>query len=197
MPQARAAREKERSRHIILGAAISKLKDQVAYSGTTSRALQSIREYLLDAAASSVSEALNLKKETIASLLDFSTGDTARMRVVARSTKERKLGEVYEVGKLVSWTAISNGKIAIVDDINNDSRFEKFGDRPYRAIAALPVTHNNRAYGALSFTSEVPYAFFGRSDEITIKAHPYLALLALTYDKKDLSCLCNYDATNI
>jgi putative methionine-R-sulfoxide reductase with GAF domain len=103
----------------------------------------------------------------------------------------------YPSDRLLGWDAIRNGRIALVDDIRNDLRWQVVRERSYRTVIAVPLTKGGRAYGAISLDSEVAYAFAGRTAEIAIQLQPYIALLVLTYPADAVSTECAFDATHV
>ncbi len=160
--------------------------------------LRSARESILTALGHSVEELLGLSDNdrVAVSLLDFSTGNMDTMRVVARSNKDRPVGAVYAVSKLVAWEAIRTGAVCVQDDVRRNPRWDSIGERRYRSVISIPITLNDRAFGAVSLDSEKAYAFYGRGKEIALQIAPYVGVLALTYGPNGVSCDCKYDPTH-
>lgn len=175
---------------------LRKLRTQLLPGEMEADKVKEIRAAILAGAAMSVETMLSSDNHAVvASLLDFSCDDDNKMVVVARSSMERPDGKLHDREGLVAWRAIKHGRFEVVDDISVDPRFERPQVRNYRTIAAVPVTADGKAYGAISLDCEVPYAFYGKAADIAIQLEPYAAVLALTYRVEDAHHECAYDAS--
>jgi len=189
-------RKRRRDRQILTAKAVHELGQFLRGEKVGDDVVFAIRKKILEAVVLSVAELLEMPTgdHLDANLLDFSTGDLHNMRVTCRSNPSRDLGIQYPVDNLVAWAAIRDRRISVVEDVDRDQRWEQIKHRPYRTIAAVPVTADGRAYGGLSLDSEIAYAFFGRSADIALQIEPYAAVLALTYAKDATYSDCRYDA---
>ena len=157
------------------------------------------RQAVLECVATSVAELLNRPPESIhANLLDFSTGHTDQMAVVARTDLRRHLPQTYPVADDFGPVLAIRKSIAwIEDDVKNDPRWQDLGRRSYRSIISIPVTQTGSAFGTLTIDCTDPYAFVHSKLDIAYQVQPYIALLALTYDADSLYLSCGYSPSRI
>jgi GAF domain-containing protein len=186
-------------RKLTSGRAMIELHANIASGRTSSKDMRRARESILECIVPGIQERLNLPdgQKVVASLLDFSGGDTRTMTVVARSTRERYVDVTYPSDRLVSWDAIQNGRVAIADDVKTDPRWQNLGGKSYRSVAAIPIYREGKAYGALSIDCEMPYAFLSREADIALQVEPYVAVLTLTYPEGSCSMDCKYNPTHL
>lgn len=186
------------ARKLTAGNAINNLHRYIRTGTSDASQLQSIREAILECVVHSVREVLQVAdhEKVVASLVSLDS-DPEKMLVEARSTRERPVAVSYPKDQLVAWEAIRNGHIVTVDDVSQDSRWDPMGTRRYRAVVAVPVTRGGKAFGAVSIDSELTYAFFGRSAELSIHLEPYVALMSQTFKDSDRSIDCKYAATHV
>lgn len=161
--------------------------------------MRHVRESVLECIAHEVHCLLDLPEDepVVASLLDFSHGETSSMVVVARSTKERSVGLEYPSDQLAGWQAIRNQDVVVVDDVREDPRWQGLPKKRYRSVTGIPVVKDEQAFGALSIDAEAPYQFVGRREAIALHCTPYIAMLALTYPTCSLQYPCRYDTTHL
>lgn len=190
-------RQRRTSRQIHTGKAIKDLCEQLHLDPKerSPEAIRDIRETILQSAAIGLEELLNLTQHqhVTASLLEFCSPDFKRMRVTARSSRDRSVGLVYAVDNLVGWKAIRDGRIRLIDDVTRDPRWEGIEGKTYRSVAAVPVGYGGKACAAISIDSAIPYAFYGRLSDIAIQLEPYAVTLALTYGPDAVYHPCTYD----
>lgn len=194
----RPARRSRMTRKLTAGRAISDLYRCLTGGATDSAQLQRVRESVLECIAYSVRDVLQWPAhEKIVATLVVLTDSADRMRVVARSTREREIGVEYARDQLVGWEAIRNGHIVVVDDVTEDPRWSAVGGRRYKSVCGIPVARTGKAFGAVSVDSESAYAFYGRSADLAIELEPYIALIALTFTDSEASVECRYVATHV
>lgn len=161
--------------------------------------VEKVRESVLHAIAFKVADIVNEKdeKKIVVSLLDFSCEqpaavDSGKMRVVARSTRERAIPADYPREQMVAWLAIRDGRGRATHDCWKDNRFEQL-ERDYRSIAAVPIVRAGEAIGALSIDHPHPYRFYGVLETIMIAVQPYIGILLLTYPIRAVGFKCEFD----
>lgn len=196
--QGKEFRKRRRYASMSLNRGIIEIAEATKANKTDWEDLRSERAKVLASAAAAAKNLLNLgeKEQFVATLVDFSTGDTGIMRVVARSTSDREVGIEYPIDRMLAWDAIRNGDAAVLDDIKDDLRWQNVGERQYRSVIAFPLVRDGKAFGALGLDSEIAYAFYGTKKELAVELQPYLAVLLLTYPTESVSCVCTYDPTH-
>jgi hypothetical protein len=154
-----------------------------------------IRTELLFCVASSVSEMLDLPRDSLcANLLGFTQEDFAEMEVLARSEQHRFVsGTIHEVTpEFGPWIAIQRAQAHLEDDVRDDERWSRGPKPPYRSILILPIVRYNKAYGAMTVDCTQPYAFASNSLNLEILVQPYIALLSATFGPNSLCMECAY-----
>jgi hypothetical protein len=192
-------REKKLRRQLITGHAVKAICAEV-YGAVglpveiNAEVATKARESLLQAMAIAVEETLGMSsnEKVVASLLDFSCGKNGKMRVVCRSHRDRLTGMDHDCEKLVVWESIRHQRIVTVDNVLLDHRWDECPPPSYRAVAAVPVTYNGKAYGGISLDTLTPYAFGVKSTDIAVQLEPYAAAIALTYNPNSNHQECNY-----
>ncbi|MDB5349330.1 MAG: hypothetical protein JWN86_577 [Planctomycetota bacterium] len=144
--------------------------------------IDTLRIDTLRCITSGIADQLEIDHHTLtANLLVLTQDDPLTMKVVARSDPRRPSPRTHlAADDLLVWRAICTGAIVIEDDLRV-SEPEK--NRPYRSIAAIPVTKGEFAFGGLSIDCEKAYAFYGEKDRVFCQCRPYIALLALTFSE--------------
>lgn len=179
--------------------AIMELWQKLKQGATSHEQMRHCRENILDCVTIHVAQLLGYESsdQITASLLDLHPTEPDSMIVTARAPQGRQVPKLYQKESLLAWDAIHTGDVAVEHDIQDNPRWNHAGQRKYRAVLAIPIVYNNKAYGCLSLDAETPYAFMAKASDIQVMLMPYVALLALTYPEDAPTETCNYDASHL
>lgn len=113
--------------------------------------------------------------------------------VVARSEPGSPLDIEYRCEEyMVAWQAMRANATKTISKVSAIPGHPK---RPYEAVAAVPIAHGGKAFGALTVDSALAGAFKGKEAEIDRLLRPYAAAILLTIrpDADSFSCPDRYD----
>jgi hypothetical protein len=136
------------------------------------------RENLLHAAAVELRHVLKLppSAQLKANLVLAKRPDS--ITVAARSEIGSPIDIDYKCEEyMVSWQAMRDNATKSLAKVSAVPGHPK---RPYEAVAAVPISHGAKAFGALTFDSVEPGVFTGREALIDRVARPYAAAILLT-----------------
>lgn len=190
-------RELATTRHLTLSTAIVSLTDQIEMRRPADTGkIDSIRKDLLTCISCRVEQLLQGESsddKIVVTLLDFSTGKTDMLTVVARTVSTRDTAINYGRKNSVAFESIEIAGVCVCDDVKNDARFANLLPRPYESVMGIPISRKGKAFGAVAIDSQRVYAFLGHASEIAVEVEQYLALLSMTYPDDATTVQCTYD----